>query len=157
MGQRGFTLIELLVTLAIVGTLALLAAPVAETAVQRAKEAELRRALRDIRDAIDAYKLAVDEGRIARGPQDNGYPKDLETLVDGVEDIRSPTKAKIYFLRRVPADPMADAEDGTEPEETWGKRAYASPPDEPEEGDDVFDVYSMSSLTGLNGVPYKKW
>lgn len=161
--RRGFTLIELLVTLSIVAMLALLAAPVAETAVQRSKEAELRRALREIRDAIDAYKLAVDEGRVARTPQDSGYPKTLRALVEGVEDARSPTKAKIYFLRHVPFDPMTATDNGTnsdadaDAEKSWGKRAYASEPNEPKEGDDIYDVHSSSKLTGLNGVPYAKW
>jgi general secretion pathway protein G len=76
--------------------------------------------------------------------------------VDGVDDQRSPTRQKIYFLRRLPPDPMMTAIGG-KPAESWGVRSYASPPDEPAEGDDVFDVYSKSDKLGLNGVPYRNW
>lgn len=153
---RGFTLIELLVTLAIVAVLALFTVPVAEVAVQRTQEAELRHALREIRTAIDAYKMASDEGRIARSIQSSGYPKTLAQLAEGVEDARDPKKNKIYFLRRVPRNPL-DASGAAEPADTWGKRAYASEPDEPKDGDDVYDVYAPSTTLGLNGVAYNKW
>ena len=153
---RGFTLIELVITVAIVAILASVALPLNELAVQRAKEQDLRRALRDIRDAIDAHKQAFDEGRIMKRVGDSGYPKKLEDLMAGVEDQKSPKKERIYFLRRIPRDPLSD--DGSKsPAETWGKRSYASPPDEPSEGDDVFDVFSLSSAKGLNGRPYKEW
>ena len=153
---RGFTLIELVITVAIVAVLASVALPLNELAVQRSKEQDLRRALRDIRDAIDAHKQAFDEGRIVKRPGDSGYPKKLDDLVAGVEDQKSPKKERIYFLRRIPRDPLAD--DGTKgPAETGGKRSYASPPDEPAEGDDVFDVFSLSSAKGLNGRPYREW
>lgn len=154
--MRGFTLIELLVTLAIVAVLALFTVPVAEVAVQRTQEAELRHSLREIRNAIDAYKTASDEGRIARSIQSSGYPKSLEQLVEGVEDARDPKKAKIYFLRRIPRNPM-DIDGAAEPADAWGKRAYASEPDDPEEGDDVYDVFVPSPAVGLNGMPYNKW
>lgn len=153
---RGFTLIELLVTLAIVAVLALFTVPVAEVAVQRTQEAELRHALREIRSAIDAYKMASDEGRIARSVQSSGYPKRLADLVEGVEDARDPKKSKIYFLRRLPRNPL-DSTSAAEPADTWGKRAYASEPDEPQEGEDVYDVYVPSTALGLNGVAYNKW
>jgi len=153
---RGFTLIELLVTLAIVAVLALFAAPVAEVAVQRSDEAELRRALREIRDAIDAYKTASDEGRIVRTVQSTGYPRSLAVLAEGVEDAKDPKKAKLYFLRRVPRNPM-DTSHAEDPAETWGKRAYASDPADPQEGDDVYDVFVPGTGVGLNGVPYRKW
>ncbi len=153
---RGFTLIELVITVAIVAVLASVALPLNELAVQRAKEQDLRRALRDIRDAIDAHKLAFDEGRIQKRVGESGYPKRLEDLVAGVEDQKSPKKERIYFLRRIPRDPLSD-DAAKGPAETWGKRSYASPPDDPRDGDDVFDVFSMSPGTGINGRPYKDW
>lgn len=154
--QRGFTLIELVVTVAIVGVLASVAVPLAELNIQRAKEAELRSALRQIRDGLDAYKQAHDEGRIEKRADGNGYPRRLEELVDGVSNAKSPDAVKIYFLRRLPRDPF-NPDHGLSAAETWGKRSYSSPPDAPMEGDDVFDVYSRSERTGLNGQPYREW
>jgi general secretion pathway protein G len=154
--QRGFTLVELVVTVAIVALLASVALPLAEVAVQRGKEQDLRRSLRQIRDAIDAYKLAGDEGRIARNVGESGYPKTLAALVEGVEDVKNPKRTKIYFLRRLPRDPLVrDA--SLKPEETWGLRSYASSAESPTEGDDVYDVYAKSTGSGLNGVPYRQW
>ncbi|MEW7850591.1 type II secretion system protein [Massilia aurea] len=156
---RGFTLIELLVTLAILGLLGTLVLPVAEVTVQRRDEQELRRGLREIRTGLDAYKKAADEGRVAKAADASGYPARLELLVQGVPDLRSPKQAKIYFMRRLPRDPFSpgrgvdNADDGA----TWGKRSYASEPDQPQEGDDVYDVYSRSERVGLNGIPYNKW
>ena len=154
--SKGFTLIELVITVAIVALLASIALPVSELAVQRTKEQELRRTLRQMRDAIDAYKQASDEGRVRKSVGDSGYPKKLEELAEGVEDQNSPKKDKVYFLRRVPRDPLA-----TDPTlsatATWGKRSYASPPDDPREGDDVFDVFSLAQGKGINGQPYREW
>ena len=153
---RGFTLIELVVTLAIIGVLAAGVMPLAELAAQRSKESELRTVLRQIRNALDAYKAAYDEGRIEQKADASGYPPNLRVLVEGVPDVKDEEGRRIYFLRRLPRDPLhTDA--GVEPERTWGRRSYASPPDAPREGADVYDVYSQSERTGLNGVPYKEW
>jgi general secretion pathway protein G len=156
--EPGFTLIELIITVMVVSLIAMVAFPMAEVAVKRTKEQDLRIALREIRTGIDAYKQAVDDGRIVGKAQATGYPPSLMLLVDGVPDARSPPdkQAKIYLMRRLPRDPLA-TDPALSAEETWGKRAYASPPDEPAEGDDVYDVYSKSTGTGLNGVPYKQW
>jgi general secretion pathway protein G len=154
-GPRAFTLVELMVTVAVVGLLASVALPVAQISLQRAKEHELRSALREIRGALDAYKVAFDEGRLRRSPGDSGFPPSLEALVQGVEDARSPERAKIYFLRRVPRDPFADT--SLPAAGGWGKRSYASTPEAPQEGADVFDVYSLAPGMGLNGVPYRLW
>lgn len=156
MFRRGFTLIELLVTLAILALLGTLVVPVAQVTAQRRDEVELRRALREIRTGIDAYKKASDDGRVAKTAGASGYPPRLEMLVEGVRDLRSPKQAQIYFMRRLPRDPFHPDPDATDAE-TWGKRSYASEPEEPKEGDDVYDVYSMSEKPGLNGIPYNKW
>lgn len=153
---RGFTLIELLVTVTIVAILSSVALPMAEMAVTRSKEQELRTALREIRGAIDAYKQAVDEGRIERMVTGTGYPESLDQLVAGVVDNKSASRDKIYFLRRLPRDPFFT--DASAPvADTWGKRAYESPPEDPHEGEDVYDVYSLAEGTGLNGIPYRQW
>ena len=153
---RGFTLIELVITLAIVAILASVALPLADLTVQRTREHELRRALRDIREGIDAYKQASDEGRVLKRPGDSGYPRRLEELVEGVVDQKSPKKERIYFLRRIPRDPFATDAQLTAVE-TWGKRSYASPPDDPREGEDVFDVYTREPGRAINGRPYREW
>lgn len=153
---RGFTLIEMVVTVAIVAVLASVAVPMTELAVQRGKEQDLGRVLRQLREAIDAYKLAADEGRIVKAADQSGYPRTLAALVEGVEDARDPNRRKIYFLRKIPRDPMFP-DSTTTAVDTWGKRSYASSADDPREGEDVFDVYSLSSANGLNGVPYREW
>jgi general secretion pathway protein G len=146
---QGFTLIELLIVVAIVALLASIAAPLAELGYQRGKEQELRHALRQMRDAIDAYKRAADEGKIERKADASGYPPTLEILVEGVEEKSSAERRKIYFLRRIPKDPLTGEE--------WGLRSYASTAADPQPGKDVYDVYSRSDETGLNKVPYREW
>lgn len=160
--HKGFTLIELMIVVAIMAILATAAMPLRELMVKREKEQELRVALRQIRTAIDAYKQAADEGRVAKKADQSGYPPRLEELFMGVPDAKSPDKKLIYFLRRLPRDPMFTELDvagieNTPAADTWGKRNYESPWDSPKEGDDVFDVYSRSEAIGLNGIPYREW
>lgn len=154
--HRGFTLIELVITVAIIGLLASAAFPLASMVIQREKETELRTALRDIRGAIDAYKAAAEQGHILVDAAASGYPPELKTLYEGVEDATNPDKTKIYFIRRLPRDPFyPDATSA--PDDTWGLRSYASTPEDPQPGADVFDVYSLNGGKGLNGVPYHEW
>jgi general secretion pathway protein G len=153
--QSGFTLLEMLITVAMIGVLATIALPVGELVSRRAKEQELRAALRDVRTAIDAYKKAWDDGRLEKKADESGYPRTLRQLVDGVPDIKAPERKPIFFLRRLPRDPFAATD--LKPEDTWAKRSYASPPSAPAEGADVFDVYSRAEGAGLNGVPYREW
>lgn len=152
---RGFTLMELVVTLALLALLATLAMPLAELEVQREREAGLRTALREIRDAIDGYKSAADKGLIQRKVGDSGYPPNLRVLVEGVTNQRKPTGEKLYFLRRVPRDPFAPAELAAE--ENWDLRSYTSSSDSPSSGDDVYDVHSRATGAGFNGLPYQRW
>jgi general secretion pathway protein G len=157
MRHRGYSIVELVITVAIISLLATAAVPSAQLLFQRQRESELRTALRTIRGALDAYKQASDTGRIKKQVDKTGYPPDLQSLVDGVDDASSAKEGgKIYFLRRLPRDPFWP--DATTPAaDTWGLRSYASPPDDPQPGEDVYDVYSRSSRIGLNGVPYHDW
>ena len=154
--KAGFTLIEMVIVVAIVGILASAAYPVASLVAQRARESELRIALRQIREAIDEYKRASADGRIAKSIDKSGYPPTLEILEKGAVDATSPKESYIYFLRRVPRDPM-NPDTSLAAVDAWATRSYASPPDAPQEGADVFDVRSRSVKTGLNGVPYREW
>lgn len=152
----GFTLVEILVSMTIVLLIAAMVTPMVITAVKREKEQSLRTALRQIRQALDDYKQATDEGRIERRPGETGYPKSLAVLALGVPDRLDPAGRRLYFLRRIPRDPFA-GEDQRPAEETWGKRSYASTAEDPQPGEDIYDVHSLSEGVGLNGVPYRKW
>lgn len=157
--RKGFTIVEMLVTLAILAILATAVMPLAKIAVKREKEIELRRNLRLIREAIDAYKKLPDEKKIEVEEDSEGYPPDLETLVKGVElkEEKADEKGKrsgqktIKFLRRIPKDPMTDSFD-------WGLRSYQDEPDaEVWGGENVYDVYTKSMAKALDGTKYKDW
>ena len=128
--------------------------PLAQVASQRQRESELRSSLRQVRTAIDKFKDAVDQGRIAQtevSPGSEGYPKDLETLVEGVSIQNDQSGAKLKFLRKVPVDPMTNSAE-------WGLRAYQDKPGSSSWGrGNVFDVYSKSGATALDGTKYKDW
>ncbi len=154
MVQRGFTFIELLVVTSIVLILASAIQPLARVTIQRTREAELRRVLRDMRTAIDKFKDAADLGQIpttALKANSEGYPPDLQTLVDGVPVANDATGRKLKFLRSVPVDPtMGDDE--------WGLRAYQDKPDSSSwSGQNVYDVYSKNQGTALDGTKYRDW
>ncbi len=151
MRQKGVTLLEVLITIAILLVLAAVAIPVARTAIKRGKELELRAALRDMRNAIDQYKKYADQGLIQpEGLESEGYPKDLETLVEGVSQVGAIDK-KLRFLRRIPKDPMTNTTE-------WGLRSLQDDPNSLSWGhQNVFDVYTQSEATGLDGTPYNTW
>ena len=159
MPSKGFTLIELIVTVTIVAVLASAVMPMLKMTVQRSKENELRANLRQIREAIDAYKKAADDGRIKKQIDASGYPPNLEVLVKGVVNEKDTNKSVLKFLRRIPLDPMTPVENAETEElpNNWGLRSYNSDAAKPVAGDDVYDVYSQSQQLGINGVPYAKW
>lgn len=154
-GARGFTLIEMLTVLTLMALVATAALPLARVSIQRQKEAELRAALRSVRQAIDRYKQAADEGQIHRSVGDSGYPPSLDSLVQGVRLIRTPDGRHLYLLRRLPRDPFADP--ALPAQETWALRSSDSPPDSPRSGRDVFDVSSKSLGIALDGSRYRDW
>lgn len=145
----------MLVTLTILSVLAAAIIPLAKVSVKREKEIELRRNLRIIREAIDEYKRMADEKKFEVEEGSEGYPPDLETLVNGVEVIEviegKEVKRVIKFLRRIPRDPMTDSTD-------WGLRSYQDSPDSTIwGGENVYDVYTKSPGTALDGTKYKDW
>lgn len=134
----------------------MIALPVAELTVRRQNEAELKESLRTIRNALDAYKQAVDSGKIVRIATGTGYPTHLESLVEGVENQTDPERRKLYFLRRIPLDPFTASSNQTAIH-NWQLRSYSSSAANPAEGDDVYDVYSKSNEIGSNGIAYARW
>jgi general secretion pathway protein G len=148
-GERGFTLAELVMVAALIAVLSTMALPVAKFTVKRRKEAELRLALRLMRNAIDEHKRLSDQGLIPLELGGEGYPEDLDVLVEGVDLVGQETKRK--FLRRIPIDPMTG-------EQEWGKRSYQDDPDSDSWGsENLYDVYSLSDGTAIDGTKYKDW
>ena len=151
--DRGFTFIEMIVVTTILLVLASTVMPLAQVTMQRQREAELHRALREMRTALDKFKDAVDQGLIPSTelePANEGYPPDLETLVDGVSVANDASGRKLKFLRRVPVDPMTRDE--------WGLRSYQDDPGSKSwGGQNVFDVYTKSEGTALDGTKYREW
>ena len=147
--ERGMTLVELIVAVAILALLSTMAVPLARYKVQRDKERDLRYALRQIRDAIDRYKDAADDGAFQTEVDTQGYPESLEVLVEGVETSADGTKLK--FLRKIPEDPMTGSTD-------WGLRSMQ---DDPKStawgGENVFDVYTKTYELARDGTPYSEW
>jgi general secretion pathway protein G len=152
--EQGYSFIELLIVTAILFILASAVVPLAQVTSQRQRESELRASLRQVRTAIDKFKDAVDAGRIAQtelSPGSEGYPPDLETLVEGVPIQNDQSGAKLKFLRKIPTDPVTNSTE-------WGLRAYQDKPDSTSWGrGNVFDIYSKSSATALDGTKYKDW
>ncbi|MFN7983420.1 MAG: type II secretion system protein [Vicinamibacterales bacterium] len=152
--ERGYTFIELMVVSAIVMLLASAAMPLARVTATRQREAELRRALREVRSAIDKYKDAADSqqiGSLEIKVGSEGYPADLQVLVDGVAVQNDATGRKLKFLRRVPVDPMTHSTE-------WGLRSYQDEPDASRwGGQNVFDIYTKFEGTALDGTKYRDW
>lgn len=147
---RGFTLVELIAAITIILILTTVALPLARVQVRRTQEVELRRALREMRQAIDRYKDFADRGMIPTKADSFGYPPDLETLVKGVP-LKGAATAKYKFLRRIPVDPLTGQTD-------WGLRAMQDDPDSRSwGGGNVFDVYSKSQGTALDGTRHADW
>ena len=158
MRSQGYTLIELLVVLAILAVLAAMTMPLAQMAAERQKEVELKRALWQIRDAIDAYRTARLAGAMGPPPQltESPYPPSLDKLTELVLDARPDHRGEsLRFLRRVPRDPFADPQ--TSASATWGQRSFDSEAAQPRAGSDVYDVYSKAPGNALNGVPLNQW
>lgn len=153
--QTGVTLLEMLIAVAILAMLASVVLPLAEITVKRTKEVELRRALREIRTAIDNYKSdfdrAVEEKKIIPSLNDPGYPEDLDALIKG-NDWGGLYPYKRYYLRRIPKDPFDPYGEG------WGLRSYSDDPDSTVwGGENVYDVFSTSDGMAIDGTPYQSW
>jgi general secretion pathway protein G len=148
--EGGYTLTELVIVCVLLVTLTAAALPIGKVAAKRSKEADLRLSLRLMRNAIDEYKRFSDAGLIPIDLGSEGYPPDLEVLVEGV-DVVGQIDARVRFLRRIPIDPMTgDTE--------WGLRAFGDEWDSDSwGGGNVYDVYSESEGVGLNDVEYKLW
>lgn len=147
--ERGFTLAELVMVAALIAVLSTMALPVAKFTVKRRKETELRLSLRLMRNAIDEHKRLSDQGLIPLALGGEGYPEDIEVLVEGVDLVGQETKRR--FLRRIPFDPMTG-------EQEWGKRSYQDDPDSDSWGsENLYDVYSLSDGTAIDGTKYKDW
>ncbi|RMH15565.1 MAG: general secretion pathway protein GspG [Acidobacteria bacterium] len=148
--QAAYSLIEMIVACALLTTLAAVSYPVAKYTVKRSKEAELRAHLREMRNAIDEFKRYSDAGLIPIDLGTDGYPAELEILVEGV-DLVGMVDFRKKFLRRIPIDPMTG-------EAEWGLRSYQDEWDSTSwGGENVYDVYSLSAGVGLNGIPYAEW
>jgi len=148
--EAGFTLAELVMVAAVLTILGMATLPVAKFTAKRAKEADLKLALREMRSALDEYKRYSDAGLIPVDLGTEGYPKKLTTLVEGVQLVGQVDK-KLKLLRRIPVDPMTGKDE-------WGLRSYQDAPDATSwGGENIYDVYSLSKGAGLNGVPYRKW
>ncbi len=152
--ERGYSFIELLIVTTILLILAAGIQPLARVTIQRQKESELRYNLRDIREAIDSYYDLVATGRVPSTelkPGNEGYPPDLETLVEGVPLAGDATGRKVKLLRRIPVDPMTG-------EGNWALRSYQDKPDATRwGGQNVFDIRSTSGGTALDGTKYSDW
>ena len=148
-GERGFTLAEMVMVVALVALLASMVLPVAKFTVKRRKETELRLALRLMRTAIDEHKRLSDQGMIPIKVGGEGYPEELEVLVEGVDLVGQEVKRK--FLRRIPRDPMTG-------DYEWGLRSYQDEWDSDSwGGENVYDVYTLSDGVALDGTEYKDW
>jgi general secretion pathway protein G len=148
--KRGFTLIELMITVLVISVLVGLAVPLARNTIKREKEIELHTALREVRTAIDKYKDASDKGLIMVKVDTEGYPENLQVLVDGVQLVGQVDK-KLKLLRRIPKDPMTNSTD-------WGQRSYQDDPTSSSwGGQNVFDIHTKSEGTALDGSKYKDW
>lgn len=152
-GEAGLTMVELAATAAVILILTAIALPLAEVGVKRAKETELRHALRTLRGAIDQFHFYATEGLLSPlelEPTQMMYPKTLDQLVEGVKTSQA-VDAKIKFLRRIPLDPMTNSYD-------WGMRSYQDDHDSRMWGrENVYDVYTTSDAEALNGTRYNEW